>query len=879
MLHLRTFGGLSLTNGRVDGGTAAGRRPLALLALLAIAGHRGLSRDKVVSMLWPESDQEHGRNSLSQALTALRRDLAPDDLVVGSSELRLNPDAITSDVDDFERCVAAGDLERAAAPYRGPFLDGFYVRGAAGFERWVEEERRRLHLKYIAVLERLARQADARGDRADAVAWWRRLASLDLAGASAAMGLMQALVAAGDRAAALKYFRVHQAVLQQDFGVGAEGMVSAFAAQLRHENGILVSPAPPNEGNSSLESGALPRTPPPANGTARDDASATLGPDVAPVTAPSPSAGHPARSVRWPILVTTAALAAAVAVALIAFRATDRPPQYNPRRVVVTGFVNRTGDSTLDAFGFLAADYITDALQRSGLVEVTDPATSLNTVTRVREAAEAKDEGKEMRLVAEATRAGIVVSGRYSREGDSLEIIARVSDAIQGRIIAATEPVHGSVGAPSEALDRVRERVLGILAVRLDDRLRDVLTPGSTSPPTLAAYREYVAGLLQFQRSAFGPALYHLERAYDLDSLFVAPLVWQVFAFQNIGQDSERRRAIRELAQREARLTPLDRHVLAYFEGDARTDSPAQIAAVRQASALAPGSIWTYVLAYSLFQAGRYDEAVTAFEQVDRGDGWLRHWLPFWAMFNESLHHQPEPRELELEVVREGRRNLPTEPWLVFREARALAALGRKGELQRVVEELQAFPDTSRLLGYFLTGLAAELWSRDDTLYSRVLIESALTWYRALPPAEAGRSELLRRHFAVALYDADHWDEARSLLQPFLRENPRDWAALMYTGLCLAHQGERGDAEEVISRLVAAGDSALVFDRGRDVGTLHGAARIAAALGDRERAVRLLKEARVRGHRWEGRHTLSKLSKDLHALIGYAPYMALTEHE
>jgi hypothetical protein len=87
----------------------------------------------------------------------------------------------------------------------------------------------------------------------------------------------------------------------------------------------------------------------------------------------------------------------------------------------------------------------------------------------------------------------------------------------------------------------------------------------------------------------------------------------------------------------------------------------------------------------------------------------------------------------------------------------------------------------------------------------------------------------------------------------------------------------RGAAEETISRLVAAGDSVLRDAGDRNVGTLHGAARIAAALGDRPRAVQLLREAKARGHYWEGRHTLSKLSKDLHALIGYAPYMALTK--
>ena len=62
MLFLKTFGGLSVD---VDGtpGTGAGqqRKTLALLALLAVAGRRGLSRDKVSAFLWPDGDTEHAR--------------------------------------------------------------------------------------------------------------------------------------------------------------------------------------------------------------------------------------------------------------------------------------------------------------------------------------------------------------------------------------------------------------------------------------------------------------------------------------------------------------------------------------------------------------------------------------------------------------------------------------------------------------------------------------------------------------------------------------------------------------------------------------------------------------------------------------------------
>src|SRR5919108_6292661 len=99
MLRLTTFGGLSL--GDESGplpGAALPRRALALLVLLAAAGERGLTRDKLLGYLWPDSETEKARAVLRQWLFRLRRDLHEDELIMGTADLRLNPQRITSDV-------------------------------------------------------------------------------------------------------------------------------------------------------------------------------------------------------------------------------------------------------------------------------------------------------------------------------------------------------------------------------------------------------------------------------------------------------------------------------------------------------------------------------------------------------------------------------------------------------------------------------------------------------------------------------------------------------------------------------------------------------------------------------------------------------------
>jgi TolB-like protein/DNA-binding SARP family transcriptional activator len=247
MLRLLTFGGCRIERdgARLDG-LSGQRKALGLLAMLAAAGDRGVSRDSLVAHLWPDSNEDRARTSLKQLAHSVRHHTQAPTLLSSSAELRLNPDLITSDVAEFTNAVSRGDHATIVALYAGPFLDGFYVRGAGEFERWAAAERLWLGQEYAQALEKLAGQASAQGDVIAAVSWWRRLAALDPLSGRFAIGLMRALDAAGDRSAALRHARTYRQMVAAEIDDAApDPAVDEAAAQIRRAPPRAV-PSPPS---------------------------------------------------------------------------------------------------------------------------------------------------------------------------------------------------------------------------------------------------------------------------------------------------------------------------------------------------------------------------------------------------------------------------------------------------------------------------------------------------------------------------------------------------------------------------------------------------------------------------------------------------------
>jgi DNA-binding SARP family transcriptional activator len=96
----------------------------ALLAFLALS--RGPQRrEELCALLWPDAAPEAGRNSLSAALSSLRRELGDDLVCADRNFVRLAAGAFATDVAEFDTALRDGNFARAVELFSGPLLPGF----------------------------------------------------------------------------------------------------------------------------------------------------------------------------------------------------------------------------------------------------------------------------------------------------------------------------------------------------------------------------------------------------------------------------------------------------------------------------------------------------------------------------------------------------------------------------------------------------------------------------------------------------------------------------------------------------------------------------------------------------------------------------------
>src|SRR2546429_980136 len=141
---------------------------------------------------------------------------------------------------------------------------------------------------------------------------------------------------------------------------------------------------------------------------------------------------------------------------------------------------NHTGDPTLDNVGHMAADWVTQGLAQTGLVEVVPSVSVMSSSLVSGEHGPGHLDAAGVKRLARETGAGTVVSGAYYRQADSIRFQIQISAAKDGTVLRALDPVAGPIAQPLAAVEAGRQRGMGALATLFDAPLRPW---GATASP------------------------------------------------------------------------------------------------------------------------------------------------------------------------------------------------------------------------------------------------------------------------------------------------------------------------------------------------------------------------------------------------------------
>ena len=416
-------------------------------------------------------------------------------------------------------------------------------------------------------------------------------------------------------------------------------------------------------------------------------------------------------------------------------------------RVVVLPFENRTAVTELDPLGAMAAEWVTQGLTQVPFLTVLDTRGPQATARMLDAAGGLVAAGHDI-------GAGVVVSGSYFLQGDSLQFQVRIASTGDGTILLGIGGVTAPRDRPLEGIEQVRQRVAAGLASLLD---RDVTTfqTGLRQPPTYEAYREYVEGLEVYMAGDEAEAARRFQQAATLDPTFLTARIWTAQSGMLAGMyemdEAWARRAdslISGLRLLRDRLAPFDRARLDFVVALRAGDLLERYRAALRLVDAAPGSIDARrELALSALQALRPREALRRLEELDLKSGLMRGFEGDYWFFASQAHHLLGEHKEELAAVRQMRQFYPAAPFALFEALRALAALGRIAEVDSMA---RAELPGSGHADFIAFSIAGELMAHGHPEAAQPLARYVSDHPGAPPPSEpVAAHEWLHDHLAL----------------------------------------------------------------------------------------------------------------------------------
>jgi predicted ATPase len=261
-LKIYTLGDLRILRDGKPVKALRSRKAQALMVYLACTSESH-AREVLADLFWSESSPSRAMANLRDVIHTLRTHLEPF-IDITRYSIAINPEAdVWVDAAELEAALAslreggeiitvesAKKIEVALALYKKDFLEGFYLRGARGFEEWLVVERERIRLAtldgYISLVAHYAEMSNY----SKGIYFARRSLELEPLMEVGHQQLMRLLALSGRSSEALLQYEACREVLEKELGVDPSEETKALYESLL--KGKKLAGAPPKHHQHNL---------------------------------------------------------------------------------------------------------------------------------------------------------------------------------------------------------------------------------------------------------------------------------------------------------------------------------------------------------------------------------------------------------------------------------------------------------------------------------------------------------------------------------------------------------------------------------------------------------------------------------------------------
>jgi serine/threonine-protein kinase len=519
----------------------------------------------------------------------------------------------------------------------------------------------------------------------------------------------------------------------------------------------------------------------------------------------------------------------------------------DPNLVAVTVFDNQTGIASLDPQGRVAADSMAEGISQMEGLEVVP----VSAVPERPQSPEAERGGfqavDQIQKMAKQTDAGIVITGAYYLVEQDLQFNAKITNAQTGKMISSVSSELGlskkTDGAYTPYIDiihNLRQRVMGVLAARLDPYMAEIL---SLKPPTYEAYQEYRLGCEYFA-SNYDQSTEYFQRANALDPSFILPLIFISVIHSNNRRYSEAKDVLDQVNLQREMLTEFDLALLDYQLNLFQGNYLRALGVLRRAGKKFPDSFtifdWAGLISIAL---NRPQEALEYLSKIDMEV--LSKWTMSTSSWSQArmitAYHMLGDYENEWAAVQKAKVLFPDRIWRT-EEVRVLAALRKIDDVQKLVEE--SFTGLSKAGDPWDVAYEAveELRMHGFMEEAQNIANRLADWSQKQMSSEPSESQF--RGLAGRLYLAQRWDEAYEIYKKLEENHSESYYHINYLARMGSIAVRKGDLEEAQKIAEGLGSIDRPFMAGRPA---YLRARIASLLGEKQQTVDLLHQAMREG--------------------------------